>query len=79
VRVHVDIRKLQESSESMSCFACETPVVCVEPKQNTNIWYCAACGVFHETTLEGVRLRSFKKEESQIINLPEVKDGPIGT
>lgn len=78
MREAIDITKKQTALDSLSCFVCKGPTVHVETRQNSLIWYCQACDVFHETTATGVKLRSFRKEESQIVVLPEVGNGGIG-
>ena len=68
-RIHVDIGKLRRSTPSLKCFTCEGPLSQMDSRQHTNIWYCSKCDVFHEATEAGAKLRSFRKEASQIINL----------
>jgi transcription elongation factor Elf1 len=77
MRVAVDVSKNQKLPDSLDCFTCGGPSTCVDTRSNSLIWYCQACDVFHETTMDGVKLRSFRKENSQIIVLPEVDDGAI--
>jgi len=77
VRVAIDISKKQGPIDSLSCFVCEKPAAPVATRPNSIVWYCQACDVFHETTVAGVKLRSFRKENNQIIVLPGVDDGAI--
>lgn len=78
MRVAVDISKKQELPDSLDCFTCKEPVAHVDTRPNSLVWYCQACDVFHETTAAGVRLRSFRKENNQIVILQGVDDGNIG-
>jgi len=78
MRIAVDISKGQGPVDSLDCFGCEKPVTPVETRPNSVVWYCQACDVFHETTATGVRLRSFRKENNNIIVLQGAGDGAIG-
>lgn len=68
-RQHVDIGTLNEAVSSLKCSTCEQPLAQAGVKQRSVVWYCSRCDVFHETTVGGSELRSFKKEVNQIINL----------
>jgi len=68
-RRHVDIHRLNEEAPALKCSTCEQPLVKTDTRPRSVIWYCSRCDVFHETTVGGSELRSFKKEASQIINL----------
>ncbi len=68
-RQHVDIRKLNESVSLLKCPTCAQPLAQVSTQQHSVTWYCSRCAIFHETTVGGSALRSYKKEAHQIINL----------
>ena len=75
MRIQVDLGKQQEPLSSFDCHTCSRPTTPIGTQQNTMIWYCQACDVFHETTFVGVWLRSFRKEPNQIVVSPERDDG----
>lgn len=77
MRVAVDISEGRKLPDSLDCFTCGGPATQVDTRSNSLIWHCQACDVFHETTADGVKLRSFRKENNQIIVLPGVDDGAI--
>lgn len=68
-RIHIDIGKLRESASSLRCFTCGGPLSQIDSGRHTYTWYCSKCEVFHEATEAGAKLRSFRKEANQIINL----------
>jgi len=77
VRIAVGVDEGQAPLDSLDCFACKGPTSQVDTRANSLIWYCQTCDVFHETTVTGVKLRSFRKEKGQIIMLPGEDDGPV--
>ena len=68
-RQHVDIRKLTEAVSSLKCPTCKQPQSQVGSGSHSVTWFCSRCNIFHETTVGGSELRSYKKEATQIINL----------
>jgi len=68
-RQHVDIRKLPQAVSSLRCSTCKQPLSQVGAGRHSVTWFCSQCNIFHETTVGGSELRSYKKEATQIINL----------
>jgi ribosomal protein L37AE/L43A len=71
MRVPVNIASLKGATLRVVCPSCGGVVPSVETRYYSTIWFCATCDVFLETTPSGSYLRSFKKKDSQVINLQD--------